>query len=163
MTPPRRRGPLALVATALLTSACFGDMIEKFTSDMVDEHVPKPGSNKRKSPASARAAPLPVTIPEASRTPQCRAEMSAALDTMREELGLDIKVQDTHVDALFGDGTVAIPYARDGIRHIPSFRLQRNGEACALQFFKRATVRPGQSESTQADYGSVGLKVCTCQ
>ncbi len=155
----------AAIATLGLTTACIGDIIEKLTADFVEEHAPKGGSVEWKGGGSVPSPSATPTakIAEASKTDQCRAELSAALATMREDQGLGMKVEDAHVEALLSEGVTSIAYARDGIRHIPSFRIAGSSGTCSLDFFKRATQKPGFSESTEANYGSVDLQVCACQ
>ena len=142
----------------LATSGCIAKAIEMLASDDAQDDDAKP----KPKPKPREKAPV-ITVAEAARTPQCRTEMAAAIDSLRKELGLGFEAGPPHVETLLTVGVVDLPYARDGIRHIPGFRLQQQDGACRLQFFRQTTHQPGETHSTQSDYGHVVLKDCACQ
>ncbi len=158
MTLPRHLARFALLAgLGLSTGGCFERALEALIeSQRSDGPQTQPRVAKPKPPSIA------ATLPETARTDACRANLSASLAVLAKEQGLAFEVDDTHTQALLVDATVRIPYARDGIRYIPSFRLEKVADACRLTLFRQETQRPGQMDSQAGHYGSAPLADCAC-
>lgn len=162
MVQPRHFAQLAVIVTMGFTSACVGDLIEMLMPDDLSPDIDIDiDANVEEMLAQANQPTAKLT--EGSKTDACRAELVGALEVFRDDQGLAIKIEDTHVDALFAEGLVGITYARDGVRHTPSFRFEGSGDQCSLNFFRREESKPGHLESAPGNYGTVDLTVCVCE
>jgi hypothetical protein len=151
--------PFAAAVALLLLSACFGG----------DDKGPgaKGGVAGFREQMEAIAAAKPFAAPTSlitapSKTPECHQELGKALEQMAADLGLGYQVTGADSDSLFTTGEVAKSYARDAVRYTLHFRLRALDDGCKLQFYKRETIKPGHSDSTMADYGTVSLRACQC-
>ncbi|WP_108651555.1 hypothetical protein [Dongshaea marina] len=102
-------------------------------------------------------------LTQASKNPQCSAELIQALKLFSEKKGLHYQVSPSDPEILFNQGTLQKTYGRDGKEITSYFGFEKEGKQCRLKLYKMATSGPGESTSSTGDYGSVGLESCKCQ
>jgi len=94
--------------------------------------------------------------------PACSAELLAALDSFRRDLGLGYEVLDADADALGEHGTVKKGYTRDAVQYSVEFRLDVEADTCVLRLWSRTERRPGSTQTQTGDFGALDLEQCQC-
>lgn len=94
--------------------------------------------------------------------PACTAELLAALELLRDELGLGFEVLDADADALGEHGTVEKGYTRDAVQYSVEFGLDVESGTCVLRLWSRTERRPGSTQTQTGNFGEVDLEQCQC-
>lgn len=113
---------------------------------------------------SACADPPDARLTPASREdPACEAELVAALEALRDALGLGFEVLEADADTLAERGALAKSYTRDAVSYTSEFGLELADHTCTLQLWSMTQRRPGSTVTHTGDFGAVTLDVCMCE
>lgn len=113
---------------------------------------------------SACTDPPDARLTAASREdPACKTELVAALEALRDALGLGFEVQASDADTLAERGDLAKRYSRDAVAYTSEFGLDLADDVCAVQLWSMTEQRPGSTVTHTGDFGAVPLELCRCE
>lgn len=98
-----------------------------------------------------------------AQTEECSNELINALHAFSNDLGIPMNISKKDADAFFKTGKVQKEYGVAGVRYTAYFGLENAEGKCLMKFYKRSSSRPGQSTSERGNFGTVELKICTCE
>lgn len=101
--------------------------------------------------------------PAAREDPACKAELLAALEALRDALGLGFEVLQADADTLAERGVLTKRYTRDAVSYSSKFGLDLADHTCTLKLWSMTEQRPGSTVTHSGDFGAVALDVCACE
>ena len=105
-----------------------------------------------------------ATLTEESRKdPACGREIQAALETLRNHLGMSSRITEADVEAVLSRGSVVKSYTKDGIPYKMTMALRIHEGACKLMVVKEEKRERGRGRTSWGNYGEVKLTTCHCQ
>ena len=93
----------------------------------------------------------------------CKREVLAALQAIKQHLGMPRPITTAHVNAVMEHDTVTLEYGRDGVQYKMQVAVRKDDGACKLMVIKREKRAPGKTETSWGNYGAVKLKSCRCE